>query len=70
MSYHPSLLHPKTIERISMAQVSVSLSVREKLQIALEEAERGMVLAKAADHGDLWIRCWRRAEDVRAQMKA
>lgn len=66
--YRP--LKAQTIERISLAQVPVQLPEKRKLEIALEVAEQGMVLAYAADMGDSWYRAWRRSEEVRAQMRA
>ena len=61
-------LKSTTIETISQAQVPVELPYKRQLQIALEVAEQAMELAHAADLGDLWVRAWKRTEEVRAEM--
>lgn len=61
-------LKSTTIETISQAQVPVDLPRKRQLQIALEVAEQAMELAHAADLGDLWVKAWKRTEEVRAEM--
>jgi hypothetical protein len=61
-------LRNTTIETISQAQVPVDLPRKRQLEIALDVAEQAMVLARAADLGDLWYRAWKRVEEVKAEI--
>jgi hypothetical protein len=62
-------LRPETIELISAAQVPVQLPTHRQQQIALETVEQAMVLAYTYDLGDAWYLAWKRAEQLRAEMK-
>lgn len=64
---HNPLL-PQTIERISQAQVSVTLPIKRQNEIALEVAEQAEKFACDTGNIYFWIRAWRRAEEVRSQM--
>lgn len=61
-------LRAETIEKISQAQRPVDLPIRRQLENALTTAQEIMIRAYADNQGDLWVKAWRRAEEVRSQM--